>query len=68
MQPITERINRQMSALGWSLTQTAEAANIPRNTLKRRLTHPATFTIDELSRLFDALGIKASTINVRDVA
>lgn len=65
---LTDRIEQQRTRQGMSLRTLADTAAIPRVTLKRRLADPRSFTLAELARIFDALGIKASAINVRDVA
>lgn len=68
MHPLIERIETARAKQQLSYRQLADAAAIPRETLSRRLSDPASFTLAELARVFNALNIKATTVNVRDAA
>jgi transcriptional regulator with XRE-family HTH domain len=62
MPPITERIEQRRKERGLSVTNLAQAAGIPRQTLGRRLLSPEDFTVKELGRIASVLGTTAATL------
>ena len=52
-------LRRAAKVRGMTIDDLAREAMIPRTTLRRRLTHPATITIENLRDIFDALAANA---------
>lgn len=57
MHHITDRIEAKRLADGISVASLAEKTAIPRQTLTRRLSDPASFTLTEITRVADVLGL-----------
>ena len=55
MQQVASRIRDRMTALDISVKALSDMAAIPRMTLTRRLTDPASLTLNELERIADVL-------------
>ena len=52
-------LRRAAKVRGMTIDDLAREAMIPRTTLRRRLTHPSTITIENLRDIFDALAANA---------
>lgn len=59
MQGIDNRIRERMDTLAVSVNALAETSAIPRMTLTRRLTDPATLTLSEVDRIAEALSVSS---------
>lgn len=57
-----DRVAATMTRKGMSTQHVATAASIPYTTLHRKLNAPADFTISEIGRLADALGVHPSEL------
>jgi transcriptional regulator with XRE-family HTH domain len=68
MADITARISDLRTAAGLSESRLADSAGISRTTFKRRLGHPASFTLEEIERLAGVLDTDPSWLWRGDAA
>lgn len=59
MQEVADRIRDRMTACRFTVKALADTTAIPRMTLTRRLTDPASLTLNELERIATALDTSA---------
>jgi transcriptional regulator with XRE-family HTH domain len=68
MKHIADRIKDAMETSGISVSKLAELTGIPRMTLSRRLANPTTFTLGELVRIAEVLGITTESLVIAEAA
>jgi transcriptional regulator with XRE-family HTH domain len=68
MTQIATRIQALREAAGLSESRLADNSAIPRTTFKRRLVNPASFTLEEIERLADALDADPAWLWLGDAA